>query len=115
MRKFILITAMALASATAQAADRSLTLGSDTPVAAPAKAADTSRVAEAPNPAEATTTVETPNANETPKYVERPALVEPKTEQPKAEVKTRAGQHAIGQARRPQDRVSAEVRKATLP
>ena len=87
MRKFILITAMALASATAQAADRSLTLGSDTPVAAPAKAADTSRVAEAPNPAEATTTVETPNANETPKYVERPALVEPKTEQPKAEVK----------------------------
>ena len=88
MRKFILITAMALASATAQAADRSLTLGSDTPVAAPAKAADTSRVAEAPNPAEATTTVETPNANETPKYVERPALVEPKTEPPKAEVKT---------------------------
>ena len=88
MRKFILITAMALASATAQAADRSLTLGSDTPVAAPAKAADTSRVAEAPKPAEATTTVETPNANETPKYVERPALVEPKKEPPKVEVKT---------------------------
>jgi outer membrane biosynthesis protein TonB len=88
MHKFILITAMALASATAQAADRSLTLGSDTPVAAPAKAADTSRVAEAPKPVEATSPVETPNANETPKYVERPALVEPKTEQPKAEVKT---------------------------
>lgn len=87
MRKFFLITAMVLASATAQAADRSLTLGSDTPVAAPAKAADTSRVAETPKPAEATTPVETPNANETPKYVERPALVEPKTEQPKAEVK----------------------------
>ena len=117
MREFILITAMALASATAQAADRSLTLGSDTPVAAPARAADTFRVAETPlKPAEATTAVETPNANETPKYVERPALVEPKTEQPKAEVKaSRAGQHAIGQARRPQDRVSAEVRKATLP
>ena len=89
MRKFFLITAMALASATAQAAERSLTLGSDTPVAAPAKAADTSRVAETPKPVEASTTVETPNANETPKYVERPALVEPKTEQPKGpEIKT---------------------------
>ena len=87
MRKFILITAMVLAFTTAQAADRSLTLGSDTPVAAPARAADTSRVAETPKPVEATTAVETPNANETPKYVERPALVEPKTEQPKAEVK----------------------------
>jgi outer membrane biosynthesis protein TonB len=87
MRKFILITAMVLAFTTAQAADKSLTLGSDTPVAAPARAADTSRVAETPKPVEATTPVETPNANETPKYVERPALVEPKTEQPKAEVK----------------------------
>jgi hypothetical protein len=46
MRKFILITAMVLAFTTAQAADKSLTLGSDTPVAAPARAADTSRVAE---------------------------------------------------------------------
>jgi outer membrane biosynthesis protein TonB len=88
MRKFILITAMVLASATAQAADRSLTLGNDTPVAAPAKAADMLRVAETPKPAEATTPIETPNANETPKYVERPALVEPKTEQPRAEIKT---------------------------
>jgi septal ring-binding cell division protein DamX len=86
MRKFILITAMVLAFTTAQAADKSLTLGSDTPVAAPARAADMSRVAETPKPVEATTPVETPNANETPKYVERPALVEPKTEQPKAEV-----------------------------
>jgi hypothetical protein len=87
MRKFFLITAMALASATAQAADRSLTLGSDTPVAAPAMAADMTRGAETPMPAETTAPVEAPNASETPKYVERPALVEPKTEQPKAEVK----------------------------
>lgn len=68
MRKFFLITAMALASATAQAADRSLTLGSDTPVAAPAKAADTSRVAETPKPVEASTRYllwyEEPNAIE---------------------------------------------------
>ena len=28
------------------------------------------------------------NASETPKYVEWPALVEPKTEQPRAEIKT---------------------------
>jgi hypothetical protein len=72
MRKFILITAMVLASATAQAGERSLTLGSDN--AAPAAPA---------------ATAETPQATETPKYVERPALVEPKVErkaeQPKIE------------------------------
>ncbi len=81
MRKFILITAMVLASATAQAGERSLTLSSDpTPAAASAKApmmAETPQTIQAP--------VEMPRAAETPKYIERPALVEPKSEPPKTQ------------------------------
>jgi hypothetical protein len=70
MRKFILIAGFVLASAGAQAADRSLSLGGiETRTApAPAKATDASKSAEAPQAAEA------------PKYVERPAVVEPKAE-----------------------------------
>jgi len=70
MRTFILIAGFVLASAAAQAADRSLSLaGSETTtVAAPAKAAEGSRTAEVPQAAEA------------PKYIERPAVVEPKAE-----------------------------------
>jgi hypothetical protein len=69
MRKFLLITAMVLVSATAQAQTRGLTLASnDEPVAAaPQKPA------------------ETPKAVEAPKFVERPAAVDAKVEQPKAE------------------------------
>jgi hypothetical protein len=81
MRKFILIAGFVLASATAQAGERSLSLaGSDVlaaPAPAPAKIADAPKTAEAPK-AEAT------NA-EAPKYIERPAAVEPKAETPKAE------------------------------
>ena len=78
MRTFILIAGFVLASATAQAADRSLSLaGSETTtVAAPAKVAEGSKTAEAPQAAE----VSRPEA---PKYVERPAVVEPKAEAPK--------------------------------
>jgi hypothetical protein len=67
MRKFILIAGFVLASAAAQAADRSLSLGGvETKYApAPAKAIDASKSAE---------------AAEAPKYVERPAVVEPKAE-----------------------------------
>jgi outer membrane biosynthesis protein TonB len=70
MRKFILIAGFVLASAAAQAGDRSLSLGGvETKAApAPAKATDASKSAEAPQAAEA------------PKYVERPAVVEPKPE-----------------------------------
>ena len=72
MRKFILIAGFVLASAAAQAADRSLSLGGiETQAApAPAKAIDASKSAE---------------AAEAPKYVERPAVVEPKAETSKAE------------------------------
>jgi hypothetical protein len=72
MRKFILIAGFVLASAAAQAADRSLSLGGvETQAApAPAKAIDASKSAE---------------AAEAPKYVERPAVVEPKAETSKPE------------------------------
>ena len=74
MRKFILITGFVLASAAAQAGDRSLSLGGTetTTVTAPAKVTtDAGRTAEAPQ------------AADVPKYVERPAAVEPKAEAPK--------------------------------
>jgi hypothetical protein len=77
MRKLILIAAMVLASATAQAgSSRNLTMAAnDQPVAAEApkatdKAAD--KATEQP-------------ASEAPKFVERPAAVDTATEAPKAE------------------------------
>ena len=72
MRKFILIAGFVLASAAAQAGDRSLSLAGSETQTAPAspKAADASKSAE---------------AAEAPKYVERPAVVEPKPETGKAE------------------------------
>jgi hypothetical protein len=70
MRKLILIAGFVLASAAAQAGDRSLSLGGIEQ--APAKAVDAPKTAEAPQPPEP------------PKYVERPAI-EPKAETPKAE------------------------------
>ena len=75
MRKFLLITAMVLASATAQAGvTRGLTLASnDEPAAAVEQAK------EAPK------AVETPNATEAPKFVDRPAPVTTTTESSKAE------------------------------
>ncbi|KRQ96153.1 hypothetical protein [Bradyrhizobium valentinum] len=78
MRKFILMAGFVLASAAAQASDRSLSLGGiETKTApAPAKVTDASKSAEAPQAAEA------------PKYVERPAVVEPKPETSKAETAT---------------------------
>jgi hypothetical protein len=84
MRKFILIAGLVLASATAQATDRSLSVvGGDVLTAAvPAKVAETQKTAEAPQVA-ATQATEAPKA-EAPKYVDRPAMVEPKAETPKA-------------------------------
>jgi hypothetical protein len=75
MRKFILIAGFVLASAAAQAGDRSLSLGGDetSTATAPARAPEGSRIVEAPPAAEA------------PKYIERPAVVEPSAEAPKAE------------------------------
>jgi len=77
MRKFILITAMLLAAASAQAgASRGLTLASNDPLAA----------AEPARPVERKTveqkTAETPKAVEPPAYVARPAVVDTETVAP---------------------------------
>jgi hypothetical protein len=82
MRKFILIAGFVLASAAAQAGERSLSLSGSDVLATPApvtKAADPSKTAEAPQ------AVDAPKSD-APKYVERPAVVEPKVETPKAEM-----------------------------
>ena len=79
MRKLILITAMVLASATAQAGvSRGLTVlaSNDEPVAVE-QAKET--------PKEAPKAVETPATTEAPKFVDRPAPVTTTTEAPKAE------------------------------
>jgi hypothetical protein len=74
MRKFILIAALVLASATAQAgSSRNLTMAAN----------DQPAAAEAPKGADKVT--EQPAASEAPKFVERPAAVDTATEAPKAE------------------------------
>lgn len=81
MRKYFLITAMVLASATAQAGQmRSLTLASNEPptTVEPAKPVEQ-------KPAETPKAVQTPAASEAPVYVARPAPVGTATEVPKAE------------------------------
>src|SRR5689334_4755040 len=84
MRQFILIAGLAFASASVQAADRSLSLSSSDAltVTAPARPVETSKTAEAPQAA-APQATEAPKA-EAPKYIERPA-VEPKIETTKTE------------------------------
>jgi len=84
MRKFILITAMVLASASAQAgATRGPTLASkDDPVTVEQSK---QMPKEAPQAVEAPKPVETPNATEAPKFVDRPAPVITTTEAPKTE------------------------------
>ena len=89
MRKFILITTMVLASATAQAGSRGLTLASNEEPAATAtaqavdtKPADAKPVDTKPvdaKPAEAKPAEVLPA--ETPKYVDRPAAVDSKPQQ----------------------------------
>lgn len=76
MRRFILIAGLVLASAAAQAGDRSLSLGGNETqrAPAPAKTVDAPRTAEAP-------------VAETPRYTERPAIVEPRAETSKAETR----------------------------
>lgn len=89
MRKFILIAAMMLASATAQAGgSRSLTLASNDPpaVAEPAKPVEPKAVEQKP--------AETPKAGDAPAYVARPAplgttTTAPETTKPVTEKTTR--------------------------
>lgn len=72
MRKFILIAGFVLASASAQAGDRSLSLGDPQSAPPVAKTVDVPRTAEAP-------------AAETPRYTERPAVAAPTPQTPAAE------------------------------
>jgi hypothetical protein len=99
MRKFILITAMVLASAAAEGGEsRSLTLSSDSSAtAAPAKPVATPAMAEAPQPSDAAPVAETPKPVETPKYVDRPAPVPPKTEQPPVQQSTAVPEKPVTQ------------------
>jgi hypothetical protein len=90
MRKFILIAAMVLASATAQASGtRSLTLASnDEPAAVEQpKASDkaTDKATEAPQASEAAKPAETTAPTEAPKYVERPPGVDTSAQAAKAD------------------------------
>ena len=101
MRTLILITGFVLASATAQAGERSLSLGPvDTPaVAAPAKTTEATKTAEAPQA-----------EGEAPKYVERPAPAEAIAEAPKAE--TAKAEQMDAEPARPVVRKTASARKA---
>ena len=76
MRKFILITAMVLASASAQAGDRSLSMGGGEalPAAVSNSVNASGKVAEAPV---APVVAPPPKPPETPKYVERPVATAP--------------------------------------
>ncbi|MBT1511375.1 hypothetical protein KIP88_12740 [Bradyrhizobium sp. SRL28] len=106
MRKFIFIAGFVLASAAAQAGDRSLSLGGiETKTApAPAKAMDASKTAEVPQAAEA------------PKYVERPAVVEPKPETSKAETsRTETSRPAASHTERARPRATGMQRYANRP
>jgi hypothetical protein len=86
MRKFILITAMVLASATAQAGgSRSLTLASSEPPIAAEQPKTAEQRAVEQKPAETPKAVEAPAAGEAPTYVARPAPVGTATEVPRAE------------------------------
>jgi hypothetical protein len=105
MRTFILITAMVLASATAQAGERSLSVsGSDTSAATAPAGSASAQMVETPvseTAAPAATTDDTPAAGETPKYVERPALVDPKGEPSNAQPSKSVAEKSVS-VRKPQ-------------
>ena len=89
MRKFVLVAAMVLASATAQAgAMRSLTLASSERPAEQPKVSEQKPVeqkAVEQKPVETPKAIEAPVVSEVPKFVARPAAVETATETPTAE------------------------------
>jgi hypothetical protein len=100
MRKFILIAALVLASASAQAAgSRSLTLASSDDQATAAteqpKPADTAQSADAPKAVEETKPAETP------KYADRPAAVNTATDTPKADAAVKAAPVQKTERRKP--------------
>jgi hypothetical protein len=101
MRKFILITAMVLVSATAHAGQRSLTLASSDE---PAKSVETKAVET--KPADAAPAEAAPA--ETPKYVERPAVVDT---QPATQCQPAASTNADAPRVAPKETTTAEKPK----
>ena len=119
MRKFILITAMVLASATAQAGPmRSLTLASnDQPAAGRAKGRRTEagrRQPAASKPVAAPSAAEAPAATPAPTYVARPAPVEPAATAPTGrDDKTRRHEGRKAEAPARVDRSARDPRTAS--
>jgi hypothetical protein len=101
MRKFMLITAMVLVSATAHAGQRSLTLASSDE---PAKAVETKAVE--PKPADVRPAEAAPA--ETSKYVERPAVVDT---QPATQCQPAASTNADAPKVAPKETTTAEKPK----
>jgi hypothetical protein len=108
MRKFILITALVLASASAQAgALRGLTVASnEEPVAAePSKAADVKATDVKPVDDKATDT----KSSEAPKFIERPAAVDAPADQPKADASKPVPDKRVDKPRRRRESTEARV------
>ena len=83
MRKFVLIAAMVLVSATAQAGEtRSLSLAAVEPPAAPTQQPVVAEPAKVQTAQTAETTTPTAAPAETPKFVERPAAIDTTTRHP---------------------------------
>jgi hypothetical protein len=101
MRKFMLITAMVLVSATAHAGQRSLTLASSDE---PAKSVETKAVE--PKPADVRPAEAAPA--EAPKYVERPAVVDT---QPATQCQPAASTNADAPKVAPKETTTAEKPK----
>ena len=107
MRKFVLIAALVLVSASAQAAGmRGLTLASSDDQ--PAAATEQPKAVEAAKPVESA--VEDAKPVETPKYVDRPAAANTATEAPTGDVARPATVPAPKAARRKPPRDWTEAR-----
>src|ERR1700712_1468765 len=98
MRKLILVTALVLASASAQAGQsRGLAFAQvdDVGISTQAKTAPAPKVVEAPKATEVPKASETLNpidkSTEAPKFVDRPPAVEPSADQPKSDQKADQG------------------------
>ena len=109
MRKFVLIAALVLASASAQAAGmRGLTLASSDDQ--PAAATEQPKAVEAIKPVETPSAVEDAKPVETPKYVDRPAAANTATEAPTGDAARPATVPAPKAARRKPRRDWTEAR-----
>jgi hypothetical protein len=114
MRKFILVTALVLASASAQAGPRSLTVAAnDEPAAvetskAPvAKAVDDKAVSSDSKSSDIKAS--DTSAPDAPKFVERPAVVDTNADQPKADTGKPVSDRKVEKPRRRHESTEARV------